>query len=325
METLRCYVTGGSGHLGANLVRQLLHSGHEVKCLVRKDTRALDGLDVELCTGSLQSLDEMASNMRGNDVVIHSAGFVAVEKSNINIMEKINVDGTRIMAQAALQENVDKFIHISSVHAFQQRPTKETLNENRPLVSSTKAAPYDRTKAAGQREILNAVGNGLDATILHPTGILGPYDWKPSRMGQVLLDISKGKMPFSINNGFNWVDARDVSTTCISAINNGRCGQNYIVPGSWNSMKEIATMCGKKPILTLPFWTAYLALPFAGVKSVITKKRPSVSRGSLHALAVQCRDIPGTLAREELGHFNRPLSETINDSISWFKAQNRLG
>ncbi|MEE3083798.1 MAG: NAD-dependent epimerase/dehydratase family protein [Candidatus Thermoplasmatota archaeon] len=324
METLRCYVTGGSGHLGANLVRGLLEAGHEVSCLVRNDVRALDGLNVETVSGDLLSVEDMAGNMKGCDVVFHAAAFVAVEKSDTKMMEEINVGGVRSMARAALSKGVDKFIHVSSVHAFSQRPTNEPLTESRPLVNSKKAAPYDRTKSAGQREIQKVVEEGLDATILHPTGILGPFDWKPSRMGKVLLDMHRGKMPIAINAGFNWVDVRDVSNTCISAVTKGRCGQNYLVPGHWESMKEISTLCGRKPWFTAPFWSAYLALPFAAMKSTITRKRPSFSRGSLHALAIQCKDIPGTLAREELGHQNRPLSETVSDAIDWFRAQGKL-
>ena len=318
-------MTGGSGHLGANLVRGLLDAGHEVSCLVRKDTRALDGLSVERVGGDLLSVDDMAANMRDCDVVFHAAAFVAVEKSDVKLMEKINVDGVRSMARGALQQGVDKFIHISSVHAFSQYPTNEPLTESRPLVNSVKAAPYDRTKSAGQHELQKVVQQGLDATILHPTGILGPYDWKPSRMGKVILDMHRGKMPIAINAGFNWVDVRDVSNTCISAITKGRAGQHYLVPGQWETMNEISTLCGRRPWFTVPFWSAYLALPFAAIKSTFTRKRPSFSRGSLHALAVQCKEIPGTLAREELGHQNRPLSETVNDSINWFREQGILG
>lgn len=324
MESLRCYVTGGSGHLGANLVRQLLAAGHEVKCLVHKDVRSLEGLEIEMVHGDLLSVDDMASNMRGCDVVFHSAAFVAVEKANIALMEKINVGGVQSMASAALRQGIEKFIHISSVHAFSQRPTNEPLTESRPLVNSDKAAPYDRTKSAGQRELQKVIQQGLDATILHPTGILGPYDWKPSRMGMVMLDMCRGKMPIAINAGFNWVDVRDVVSTCISAVDKGRKGQHYLVPGQWASMKEISSLCGRKPWFTMPFWSAYLALPFAAMKSRITGKRPSFSRGSLHALAVQCKDIPGTLAREELGHHNRPLPETIDDSLNWFRGQGIL-
>ena len=96
-----------------------------------------------------------------------------------------------VLCRAALDANIPKLIHFSSVHAFQQTPTDEPLDEHRPLVSNKNAPPYDKSKAEAQHVIYNACNKGLNAVILHPTGIIGPYDFKPSRMGKVLLDIMK--------------------------------------------------------------------------------------------------------------------------------------
>ncbi|MEE2748277.1 MAG: NAD-dependent epimerase/dehydratase family protein [Candidatus Thermoplasmatota archaeon] len=326
---MKAFVTGGSGHVGGNLVRHLLDAGYQVRCLVRKDVRALDGLDVELVNGSLTDSTTLIQHMMDVDVVFHAAAFVAVEKSNEDLMRKINVGGTTAMVEAALEANVPRFIHFSSVHAFSQRPTSEALTEERPLVSNPKSAPYDRTKAAAQEIVYEACNQGLNASIIHPTGIIGPFDFKPSRMGQVLCDMANGKMPITINTGFNWVDVRDVCIAAINCIDQGKSGQHYIVPGQWGSMKSLAdvvssTIGRKTTRFTFPFWTAYLALPFAAIKSKITGKRPSFSRGSLHALAVQCRDIPGTLARDELDHHPRKLSETVRDTVEWMQTQGRI-
>ena len=262
--------------------------------------------------------------MEGCDVVFHSAAYVAVENIDIPLMHEINVVGTKNICQAAMDANITKLIHFSSVHAFNQIPTNEPLDEKRPLVDTKNAPPYDKTKAAAQRIIYDACNKGLNAVILHPTGIIGPFDFKPSRMGKVLVDIMTRKMLININAGFNWVDVRDVSNTAINCITAGKQGQHYIVPGEWATFKEISTMISNQlhlttNLLTLPFWSAYLALPFAFLSSKLTWKRPSFSRGSLHALAVQCQNIPGTLAKKEIGHFSRPLAETINDTITWFK------
>jgi dihydroflavonol-4-reductase len=261
--------------------------------------------------------------MEGCDVVFHSAAYVAIENVNIPLMHEINVVGTKNICQAAIAANIPKLVHFSSIHAFNQKPTNEPLEEGRPLVDHKNDPPYDKTKAAAQRIIYEACDKGLNAIILHPTGIIGPYDFKPSRMGKVLVDIMTRKMLININAGFNWVDVRDVSNTAINCIAAGKQGQHYIIPGEWATFKEISIMVSKKlslttNLLTLPFWTAYLALPFAFLFSKLTGKRPSFSRGSLRALAVQCQNIPGTLAKEETGHFSRPLVETIDDTIAWF-------
>jgi dihydroflavonol-4-reductase len=280
------------------------------------------GLDVENCTGDLADTAVLAKQMSGCNVVFHTAAYVAVENIDIPLMKKINVDGTKAMCKAALETRVQRFIHFSSIHAFQQQPTSDTLTEDRPLVQDSKASPYDRTKAAAQRHVLDAYNQGLNASILHPTGIIGPYDFKPSRMGQVISDIADQKMSITINSGFNWVDVRDVCNTAINCIEKGKSGQHYIVPGEWASLEQIAEiiagLIGKRTIyMTLPFWTAYTAIPFAYLRAKLTGQRPSFSRGSLHALSVQCKDIPGTLARQEIGHQSRPLESTIKDTIDW--------
>ena len=319
---MKAFVTGGSGHVGGNLVRELLSRGYEVDCLVRSDTRALDNLDVNLVKGDMLNPKEIAPLMTDSDVVFHSAAFVAVEKIQEDLMHKINVEGSRSIATAAVESGVKKMVHFSSVHAFEQHPTSEPLVEARPLVTDPKALPYDRTKAEAQKVVLGYRDQGLEVNVIHPTGIIGPYDFKPSRMGKVLRDITNGNMPFAINNGFNWVDVRDVAKSAVNCIDKGVDGQNYILPGHWASIPHLSTLIkqitgNRTHLVSVPFWMAYLALPFASISSRISGKRPSFSRGSLQALAIQCRNIPGTLANEHLEHQPRPLEETIHDTVSW--------
>jgi dihydroflavonol-4-reductase len=319
---MKAFVTGGSGHVGGNLVRELLSRGYQVDCLVRSDTRALDNLDVKLVKGDMLNPKEIAPLMSDSDVVFHSAAFVAVEKIQEDLMHKINVEGSRSIATAAVESGVKKMIHFSSVHAFEQQPTSESLVETRPLVTDPKALPYDRTKAEAQKLVLGYRDQGLEVNVIHPTGIIGPYDFKPSRMGEVLRDITNGNMPFAINNGFNWVDVRDVAKSAVNCVDMGVDGQNYILPGHWASIPHLSTMIkritgNRTHLVSVPFWMAYLALPFASVSSRISGKRPSFSRGSLQALAIQCKNIPGTLANEHLDHQPRPLLDTIDDTVSW--------
>ena len=321
---MKAFVTGGSGHVGGNLVRELLSRGYEVDCLVRSDIRALDNLDVNLVKGDMLNPKQIAPLMTDSDVIFHSAAFVAVEKIQEDLMHKINVEGSRSIATAAVESGVKKIVHFSSVHAFEQQPTSEPLVEARPLVTDPKALPYDRTKAEAQKVVLGYRDQGLEVNVIHPTGIIGPYDFKPSRMGEVLRDIANGNMPFAINNGFNWVDVRDVAKSAVNCIDKGVDGQNYILPGHWASIPHLSTLIkqitgNRTHLVSVPFWMAYLALPFASISSRISGKRPSFSRGSLKALAIQCRNIPGTLANEHLEHQARPLEETIDDTVSWLK------
>lgn len=318
----KAFITGASGHLGANLVRLLLRAGWQVRCLVHVDTIALKNLDVELVNGNLHDSENLSILMKGFDVVFHGAAKISLEEIDYPLMQKINVDGTRAMCQAAIKSNIKRFIYISSIHAFNQRPILEELSENRPLVDNLNSPAYDRTKAAAQKVVYAAYKSGLNAIILNPTGILGPFDFKPSRMGRVISDIMNRKMLFSINSGFNWVDVRDVCKTAINCIEKGVPGQHYILPGEWASFEEISNiiseLIGKKTsYLTLPLWMAYLFLPIAFLQSKLNKSSPSFSKGSLHALAIQSKKISGELARSELGHKSRPLKKTLEDTISW--------
>ena len=183
---MRAFVTGGSGHVGGNLVRELLDRGYEVDCLVRSDIRSLENLEVNLVKGDLLDSNSLKPLMKDCDVVFHSAAFVAVEKVQEELMRKINVGGSTAVANAAVEAGVSKMIHFSSVHAFNQHPTNQELTEDRELVSNPKAAPYDRTKAESQKAVLSHREQGLHINIVHPTGIIGPHDYKPSRMGKVL-------------------------------------------------------------------------------------------------------------------------------------------
>ena len=320
----KAFVTGGSGQLGANLVRLLLESGWRVRCLIHKDSKALKGLDIEKTDGKLTSASFLSSQMDGCDVVFHLAAYVAVEDVDIFRMKKINIEGTQNMCEAALNSNISRFIHFSTIHAFEQQPIKQMLSEERPLVYGSNAMPYDESKALAQKKVYEACERGLNASILHPTGIIGPYDFKPSRMGQVRKDIMNKKMPLTINAGFNWVDVRDICESAIKCVDQGRSGQHYILPGEWATFRQISDIISehidsRTALGTLPFWVAYTALPFAYAFSKLTGKRPSFSRGSFHALAVQCKDIPGTLAKNQLGHSPRSLQNTIQDTIDWIK------
>ena len=318
----KAFITGGSGHVGSNLVRKLLKQGWCVRCLVHKDIRGLEGLDVELVNGDLLDSNFLAQQMQGCYAVFHVAANVAVENIDIELMEKINIDGTKAMCRAALKANIDRFIHFSSIHAFEQKPLFEILTEDRPLVSGVNSAPYDRTKASAELVVKEAYNEGLKTIIINPTGIIGPYDYKPSRMGQVVLNIMNQKMLFTINAGFNWVDVRDVCDAAIKSVDVGHYGQSYILPGRWASFEELAGIIsgiiGKNTRwITLPFWVAYCFLPFAYLSAKLRGKRPSFSKGSLHALAVQAKKVSLDQAQNKLNYQPRPLEETLKDTVDW--------
>lgn len=318
-------VTGATGHVGANLVRALLERGDHVRALVRQDAPdALDGLDVEPVRGDVRDIDSLRGALEGADLVYHAAAQISIVGSMNGKVEAINVHGARNVGLAAIDCGVRRMIHFCSVHAFEQQPLTEPIDETRARVSSG-ASAYDRSKARGEAAIRDLVERGLDVVILHPSGIVGPGDYKPSRMGQVLLDLVRRKLPGLVDGGFDWVDVRDVVDCAISAAEHGRTGHSYIVSGQWHSIAEVAAVAAsitgvRPPRATSPMWLARLGAPFLEAWAKATGTEPLYTRESLLALRANPVYVADK-ARRELGHDPRPVETSIRDAYRWFAAR----
>ena len=318
-------ITGGSGHVGANLVRELTARDYKVRCIdFDGDHRAFDGYNVELFKGSVTDIESLDKAFAGVDVVFHTAAIISLERKNKNLIRSVNVDGTKNVCKMALKHNIQKLIHFSSVDAFIREPLDAPLLEDRPLVVDPNTVPYDLSKADAQRIVLDFCNKGLDASIIHPSGIFGPNDFKPSLFGQEFIKIANSKRPFSINVGYDYVDVRDLSKTAVNCVSKGVSGQNYIVGGNYMDFVYMADVMsqefGRKLIRgTLPFASIYLSLPMYYVLSLITNTPRAISLDSIHTIKVQNKNIPSQLSKDQLGHSPRPIEETITDTLKFFK------
>ncbi len=326
-------VTGGSGHLGANLVRLLLAQGRRVRALVRKDLRALLGYDLELVNGDICDPDSLRRAFQGADVVYHSAAHISLVWGEWPELEAINIQGVQNVVDACLACGVRRLIHFSSIHALFQEPLDLPVDEERPLVDDLPDAlirrqpPYDISKACGERIVRLAISKGLDAVILHPTGIIGPYDYKPSHFGEVLLALARGKMPALVEAGFDWVDARDVAWGALQAEGRAPAGARYLLSGSWVSMPDLAalvsTVIGRPaPRLVFPLRLARLGLPFAGLFQG-KGQRPLYTSVSIHALESN-PNVSHAHATQDLDYRPRPFEQTIRDTLGWFTGEGYL-
>jgi len=327
---MKVLVTGAAGHVGGNLVRALLERGVSVRALVRSDVRALDGLDIEHVVGDLDDPESLRAAVSGVQQVLHCAAFIDVEGREEPLMHAVNVEGTRCLLEASMAAGVERFVHVSTVHTLNPIPKDQPLTETRPLNDGPGAHPYERTKSLGELEVLKAVEKGLHAVIVNPTGIIGPHDYKPSRMGAVLLQLSRGELPALVHGGYNWVDVRDVSDTIIRAAEKGRVGERYLVGGRWMGLPELAElarphMSSPPPRFSVPLWMAWVGVPFSVTWAWIRRERPLFSAGSMHMLTHQCRDVSSDKAIEELGHSARPIEETLADTFDWFREHGLLG
>jgi dihydroflavonol-4-reductase len=321
---MKIAVTGASGHVGGNLVRALLDEGHEVKVLVRNDTRAIEGLEVERVKGHLHSQRALFDLVRKTDVVYHLAARISLDGARGGEVHEANVDGTRNVVDACLEGKTGRLVHFSSIHAICQHPRDTAVDESRPLADEGPCHAYDRTKAAGERAVREGVSRGLDAVIVNPTGILGPHDYKPSAMGQVLLDLFNGAFPALVEGGFNWVDVRDVVQGAMAAARKGRKGERYLLSGHYLTLREMAAIVqevsGRKPPrFVSPTWLALVGAPLVTAWNRLRGTRPLYTTESIKTLEWN-KNIVCRKAEAELGYTRRPARETIRDTYLWFKA-----
>jgi dihydroflavonol-4-reductase len=322
-------VTGAAGHVGNNLVRALLAQGRRVRALVHRDRRALEGLDVMMAEGDVRDPDSLRRAFDGAEAVYHTAAYISLSMHEWPLLEAINVHGTRNVVEACLDRKVRRLIHFSSIRALVQEPLDVSVDESRPLVTSRRSPPYDRSKAMGEMEVRRAIEEGLDAVIVYPAGMIGPYDFRPSYLGQVLLALCQKRLSALVAGGSNWVDVRDIVAGAMEAEDHAPIGSRYLLPGHWASMRELAAMVTeitwtRSPRLAFPMWMARLGLPLGARFAMLDGgEYPLYTSVSLKALRGN-RMISRERATRDLGYRPRPLRETLVDTLRWFAKAGRL-
>jgi dihydroflavonol-4-reductase len=320
---MKVAVTGASGHIGNCLVRQLIKRGMEVKVLVHNFMNDLSDFNIEIIRGSLENRGSLNKLCEGTEVVFHLAARISIDRRSTYGVYNTNVEGTRNILEISQANNIRRFIHFSSIHALMNEPLSQVLNENRPLVNTADMA-YEQSKADSEKLVYEAVTAGLDAVILNPTAVIGPYDFKPSYLGQALIKMYRNKLPVLVRGGYNWVDVRDVAEAAINSMQMGRTGERYILSGEWLSLKELAQLAesiGGRKIrqFIAPVWLARLGLPFIRFYAGLLNEDPLYNADSLNVLINSHRQISNEKARKELEFRPRPLRETLNDTFEWFR------
>lgn len=324
---MKIAVTGANGHVGANLCRKLIAEGHQVKAFVHHQKNSIQDLDVEIIVGSLKDKKSLRKLVKDCDVVFHLAAIISIDGQREKLLET-NVQGTANLLEVILENGVKRLVHFSSIHVLSHYPMNETMDENRPLVE-TSPMMYEVTKSRGEKLVHEAIKKGLDAVIINPTAIVGPNDFKPSLVGQVLIKLYKGTLPALVPGGYNWVDVRDVAEGAISAMKNGRKGERYILSGHYKSVTEMARhlekVTGKKMThFSVPTFLAMAGVPFIKAYSVITHTEPLYTFLSLRTLKEVNQNISHEKATRELGYHPRPFDQTLKDTIDWFIANGYL-
>jgi dihydroflavonol-4-reductase len=321
-------VTGASGLLGGNLVRESLAQGRRVRALIHHDTRAVSGLDLETVPVDLNDVSSLERAFAGVDVVYHLASLVSIRMDNWDELYHVNVLGTRNVVDACLKSGVKRLLYFGSVHSRHPEPFDQPLDEDRPLVTDSSLPPYDRSKALGELEIQNGFERGLEVVTILPSAIVGPYDFRPSYVGESLQLMQRGGLPVLPAGGYDWVDARDVSIGAICAAQNARAGSRYILSGHWHSIHEVAFMAAeisgsRTPPFVVPLKFAEIALPIFEKMATLRGSQPLYTKAMLNALNSN-HNISHACATRDLGYSPRPFLETLTDTLNWFAAQRTL-
>ncbi|MCA9709427.1 MAG: NAD-dependent epimerase/dehydratase family protein [Myxococcales bacterium] len=319
-------ITGASGHLGSSLVRQLVARGDRVRTLLRHpDPPALRDLPVERVSGDVSTGEGLPALLDGAEVLYHLAAQISIVGPMGGLVDAVNVDGVRHVTRAARQAGVRRMVHCCSVHVFEPEPFEQPTDETRPRVRRGQAPAYDVSKAEGEAIVREAIAEGLDAVIVHPSAVMGPFDYQPSRLGHVLLKLYRRRLPALLDGGFDFVDARDVSAGMIAAGQRGRTGESYLLTGHYRTIAELAELAASVtgvpcPRLVAPPWLAQLGAPLMDAAARVLPGEPLYTSESLMPLRLR-RAYDRSKAARELGYAARPLEHTVRDAYAWMLAQ----
>ncbi|MDP1545078.1 MAG: NAD-dependent epimerase/dehydratase family protein [Anaerolineales bacterium] len=315
-------VTGATGHVGNVLVRKLLERGENVRALILPGEcrESISGLRVEAVDGDVLDGDSLFKSMRGVKGIFHLAGVISIMPGPNPFVRKVNVDGTKNVLRAAMENGI-KLIYTSSIHAI-QRVENGVIDEKIPYDMNNPYGAYDRSKAEATLEVLNAARSGLEAVVTCPTGVIGPYDFRGSMMGAVIHDAATAKPTLYVDGAYDFVDVRDVADGLISAAENGKRGESYILSGQKISVRymleTVREITGKNFFqMKIPFDLARLAAMFTPMYYQMANATPRFTPYSLEVLQSNS-NISHAKATKELGYAPRSLYESIRDTVKWF-------
>ena len=316
-------ITGANGHLGGTIVRMLNGRPVQVRGLVFGDKKKQDTGSIHYYSGDVREPETLRPLFEGCEdmetIVIHTAGIIDISNHVSPELYDVNVNGTKNILALCREYPVKRLVYVSSVHAIPEQKRGNVTGEIRDFSPDAVVGGYAKTKAEATREVLRAAQEGLDAVVVHPSGILGPYDRSGNHLVQMVAEYLHGTLPACVKGGYDFVDVRDVAEGCLLAAEKGRKGECYILSGRYCEIREVLEIAGdvsgKKKLPVLPLWMAKMAAPFIQLHARRKKRRPLYTAYSLHVLGTGER-FSHKKATEELGYHPRDLKVTIRDMVA---------
>ena len=325
-------LTGAAGFLGSNICLQLLEKGCKVRALVLPNDKSVKFIpkDVEVVIGDLTdeaSLEPFFTVPEGTDsVIIHCASMVTVDPTFSDKLMEVNVTGTRnIITKVLAHPECRKMVYVSSTGAIPEQPHGTPIKEVEkftPVDDRKVVGAYSLSKAIATQMVLDSVKvMGLKACVVHPSGILGPYDHALGETTRTVLQIIRGEMPMGMQGSFNLCDVRDLAAGTIAAVDKGRDGECYILANEPVTLKEMCDMIqkectAKKISVYLPLGLANMLAKMLEKQAQRSGKKPLMTTFSVYNLA-RNNVFDYSKAKRELGYTTRPYQETIHDEVRW--------
>ncbi len=311
-------VTGSTGFVGSVLTRQLVDQGADVR-IFRRDTSSLNLLgavadEVDHAVGNITHARSLYDAMTDVDRVYHVAGKVSFDPRDDEALRRINADGTANVVNAALEADVDRLVHTSSIAALGRPPASETrIDETTPWEGGVHRSAYARSKRRAEMEVHRGIAEGLDAVIVNPAVIFG-VGGPDTNTRRIVDAVRSGWMIAVPPGGTNVVDVKDVAAGHRAAMTNGESGRRYILGGdnrSWQSIAAaLATTFGRKPPqYTIPGSVLRTGAVVAEAISMVTRTRPLLPRSIARTASCTYR-FDSTRAQEELGCTFRSFDDT---------------
>ncbi|MCR3906831.1 MAG: NAD-dependent epimerase/dehydratase family protein [Tenericutes bacterium] len=327
-------VTGANGHLGNTIVRMLRNQNQIVRgfILPNDSKKMLKSLGVQVFLGDIRdrnSTEQLFKDTHDAEmIVIHTAGIVSISSKKHPILFDVNINGTKNIADLCVKYNVHKFIHISSVHAIPEKKNNEVMSEINHFDPDLVIGGYAKSKAIASQYVLDLMKRGLNAIIVHPSGIIGPNDYGRAHMTMMIEDYLNGHLTSRINGAYDFVDVRDVASGIIQATHSGQIGKCYILSGHRVTLMELFEQLRKisgrkKHIHVLPMWFAKITAPLAELYYKIRKLPPIYTSYSLYTISSNSY-FSNQLAHHDLNYTPRSMDDTIYDTVKWLVKEKRI-
>jgi dihydroflavonol-4-reductase len=318
-------VTGGTGFVGANVVRELLAEGATVRVLARphSDRRALAALAVEVVEGDLLDPASLRRAVSGVDTVFHVAADYRLWAPDPRVLFRVNVDGTRSVLEAAATGGARRIVYTSTVGALGIPRGGASGTEETPVALRDMVGAYKASKFLAEQVALDAARAGAPVVVVNPSAPVGPWDVKPTPTGRMIVDFMRGRMFASLDTGLNLVHVRDVARGHLLAARLGRVGEKYILGHANLSLREIfgllAGITGRRPPrLTVPYSVAWLGAACLEGAARLTGRAPQVPLTAVRMARKRMFFSPAKAVRE-LGLPQTDVRQALADAVGWFR------